>query len=171
LTLAFFFSTFSGVSRQGEFKNTTHHGHIFAKSPCRKPFPKKSTKISMSVFPRLFFCFIAFSGVSQRWEFKNTTKNVLQKNRVEKFLQKIRPKIQNQFSPGFVLSRCWAFLGEGSSTARLKNIKKINLTPSFFRTLTHPPTHHGGHRFFLPAPWRASGGGAGTRRRMSFKPP
>jgi hypothetical protein len=48
-----------------------------------------------------------FSGVSQRWEFKNTTKNVLQKNRIEKFLQKNR---QNRSKTDF-----WAFLGEGSS--------------------------------------------------------
>jgi hypothetical protein len=47
-----------------------------------------------------FFGFIAFLGVSQRWEFKNTTNNVLQTNRFDFFL-------------GFVLSRFWAFPGEG----------------------------------------------------------
>jgi hypothetical protein len=49
---------------------------------------KKTTKKSMSVFPRLFFGFVAFSGVSSRREFKNTTKN--------------RPKIQNRFFLGFL---------------------------------------------------------------------
>jgi hypothetical protein len=48
-----------------------------------------------------FFCFVAFPGVSQRWEFKDTTKNVLETDRVEKFLQKNRPKIQNRLFPGF----------------------------------------------------------------------
>jgi hypothetical protein len=69
-----------------------HHKHIFAKSPCRKNSQKNRQKLrSVSVYPR-FFCFIAFSGVSRRWEFKSkgTTKNVLQKNRVEKNLQKNR---------------------------------------------------------------------------------
>jgi hypothetical protein len=79
----------------------------------------------MSVFLRLYFGFIAFSGVSQRWEFKNTTKNVLQKNRVEKFLQKkSTKKSKTDFILGFVLSRFWAFLGEGSAKTQYKNIPK-----------------------------------------------
>jgi hypothetical protein len=40
------------------------------------------------------------------------------KNRVEKFLQKIRPKVQNRLFLDFFLSRFWAFLGEGSSKTR-----------------------------------------------------
>jgi hypothetical protein len=90
--LGIFFSTFSGVSRQGEFKNTITNG--FTKSPCRKLSPKNRQNFEFFLDS---FCFIAVSGVSQRWEFKNTTKNVLQKNRVEKFLQKKRKKIQNRF--------------------------------------------------------------------------
>jgi hypothetical protein len=42
------------------FKNTTDI--IFIKSPCRKLFPKKSAKISMSVFPRLFWVYSGFGG-------------------------------------------------------------------------------------------------------------
>jgi hypothetical protein len=57
---------------------------------------QKIDKISMLFFLD-FFCFIAFSGASLRWEFKNTTKNVLQNNRVEKFLQNNRQKIPNRF--------------------------------------------------------------------------
>jgi hypothetical protein len=40
------------------------------------------------------------------------------KNRVEKFLQKFRPKVQNRLFLDFLLSRFWAFLGEGSSKTR-----------------------------------------------------
>jgi hypothetical protein len=81
-----------GVSRQGEFKNTTK---IFLqKVHVETFFQKNRQKIEVSF--SLIFCFIAVSGASQRWEFKNTAKNVLQKNRVEKFLQKNRPKIQNR---------------------------------------------------------------------------
>jgi hypothetical protein len=84
--LEYFFSTFFGrFSVRGIQK---HHKNVFAKSPCRKLFTKKSTKISMSVF--LDFLFYRVFGFSQEWEFKNTTKNVLQKNRVERFLQKNR---------------------------------------------------------------------------------
>jgi hypothetical protein len=66
-----------------------------------KTFPKKSTEISMSVFPRLFFC-LAFPGVSQRWEFKNTTKTFykLQMALVAEFLRDNKAardkKIQDQ---------------------------------------------------------------------------
>jgi hypothetical protein len=55
-----------------------------------------------------YFGFVAVSGVSQRWEFRNTTKKFCKKNRVEKFLQKIRPKIQNRFFVEFVYIK---FLG------------------------------------------------------------
>jgi hypothetical protein len=89
--LTFFWGAFLGVSRfsaRGVQIVQKHHTNIFAKSPCRKLFPKKSTKILMSVVTRLFFWFIAFSGVSQRWEFKNTQKNVLQKTSCRKVFTK-----------------------------------------------------------------------------------
>jgi hypothetical protein len=95
-----------------------HYKERFAKKSCRKVFANNSTKSPQLIFSRFvalstkkqkvnksnpkynsfssfFFGFIAFSGVSQRWDIKNTTKNVLQKNRVEKFLQTIRPKVHN----------------------------------------------------------------------------
>jgi hypothetical protein len=103
------FSAFSGVSRQGEFKNTTK---MFLQKVHVENFSQKySTKISRSVFPR-FVWFIAFSGVSQPWELKSTTKNVLQKNRVEKLYKKINKNPKPFFLDLF--SCFWAFLGEGS---------------------------------------------------------
>jgi hypothetical protein len=71
---------------------------------------------------------------------KTLQKTFCKKNRVEKFLQKNRQKIQNRFLSPFVLSRFWAFLAEGSSKTPLKNIPKINLTQVLFWPLTHPPT-------------------------------
>jgi hypothetical protein len=62
--LTFFFSTFLGVSRQGEFKNTTK---MFLQKVLSKTFPKISTKnfdVRCQFFLD-FFCFIAFSGASQ----------------------------------------------------------------------------------------------------------
>jgi hypothetical protein len=49
---------------------------------------------------------------------KHYKKRFANKNRVEKFLQKNRQKIQNRFFLDFFFSRFWAFLGEGSSKTR-----------------------------------------------------
>jgi hypothetical protein len=45
---------------------------------------------------------------------KTLQKTFYKKNRVEKVLKKIRPKIQNRLFLDFFLSRFWAFLDEGS---------------------------------------------------------
>jgi hypothetical protein len=84
------------------------------------------------------FCFIAFSGVSQRWELKNTTKNVLQKNRVEKLLQKNRQAIQNIFFSRFlyVFGR---FLVRGLKK-RPKKYQKNKSDPGPFLA-SDPPTN------------------------------
>jgi hypothetical protein len=131
----FFKMAFLTVLRQGARGFQKHHKTIFAKSPCQKLFPKKSTTISMSVFPRHFFnpSFGCFSAMG-----------VFQKNRVEKFLQKNRPKIQNRcFSRFFLIT----FLGV-SRRGEFKNTRekahrrchrKTNSTPVLFWPLTHPP--------------------------------
>jgi hypothetical protein len=80
--------------------------------------------------------------VSQRWEFKNTAKNFLQSNRVEKFLQKIDKKSQTDFFLGFVLSRCWAFLGEGILETPQSNVEGTNLALLGALVLFWPLTHH-----------------------------
>jgi hypothetical protein len=78
-------------------------------------FFQKNRQKFRSVFD--FFCFVAFSGVSQRREFKNTTKNVSQKN-VSKSFAKNSTETPKLFFSRFLLSRFWAFLGEGSSKTR-----------------------------------------------------
>jgi hypothetical protein len=103
----------------------------------------------MSVFPR-FLCFIAFFGHFSAMGVQKYHKNFVQKNRVEKSLQKNRPK-----NPKPILSRIvsscfwhvWAFLGEGSSKNSYKNIKQISLTL--------PSTTGVPDLLFLPAPWLA----------------
>jgi hypothetical protein len=83
---------------------------------------RKPKKNSISVFPQLF-CFIALLGVSWRWEFKSTTKNVLQKNRVEKFFKKIDPKNPKPTFSRFVFI---TFFGHFSVRGVQKHDKKIS---------------------------------------------
>jgi hypothetical protein len=137
---------------------------------------EKTTKISMSVFPRLFLFYRVF-GCFSAMRVQKRHKKRLPKNRVEKFLQKNRQKIQTRFFLDFLLSRFWAFLGEGSSKTRQK-ISKTNLTsPGTFlapeeRGTNQPTNHVKVRRFFLERPlelgawrhWRRDGAaGAGGR--------
>jgi hypothetical protein len=109
------FSTFLGVSRQGELKNTTK---MFLQKVHVENFSKNFDKNFDVSFSSTFFCFIAFSGVFQRWEFKSTTKHVLQKKSWRKVLTKNSTKNPKPIFSRFLLSRFWAFLGEGSSKTR-----------------------------------------------------
>jgi hypothetical protein len=116
-----FFSTFLGVSRQGEFKNTIK---IFLQKVHVENISQKNQQNSDVSFSSTFFCFIAFSGVSQRWEFKNTSKkrfSFCKKRRVKSFYKKFDQKSKAdvfQVFLDFFLLRFWAFLGEGSSKTR-----------------------------------------------------
>jgi hypothetical protein len=76
----------------------------------------------------------------------------LQTNPVEKFYKKIDKKPKPMFSR-FRLSRFWAFLDKGSVKKHhfKKKYREKNLTLVLFWPLTHPPTHHGGHRLFVLA--------------------
>jgi hypothetical protein len=158
--LGFFFSAFLGVSRQAEFKtpyNIQHtNANVFAKSPCRKRFPEKSTKFLMSVFPR-FFVFVAFLGVSRRWEFKSTTKNVLQKGRVEKFLQTFDQKSKTDLFSIF-LSRFWRLSVRGVQKLDQNKYQKNKSDPSPFLA-SDPPAERGptGAAGCLSCFWRSLG--------------
>jgi hypothetical protein len=116
LFLDFFFSTFLGVSRQGEFKNTIK---MFLQKVHVENFSQNFNEKFRCRFFLDFFCFIAFSGVSQRWEFKNTTKNGLQKKSCRKVVTKNSTKNPKPivFSKLF-LSRFWAFLDEGKKISK-----------------------------------------------------
>jgi hypothetical protein len=107
----------------------------------------------MSVFPR-FFLFYRVFGCFQRWEFKNTTKNVLQKKSCRKVFTKNSTKNPKPTFSRIVLSRFRAFLDEGRSKTRQKNIEEINLALVLFRALNHPPTT--GVTDFFFAPWGPS---------------
>jgi hypothetical protein len=107
-------------------------------------------------FSSFFFGFIAFSGVFQRQEFKNTTKKICKKNRVEKFLQKVRPQIQNRLFLDFFPHVFGRFLMRGVQ----KHVKKINIkkkSDTGLFTYSDPPTHHGGHRFVFWRPLAQAG--------------
>jgi hypothetical protein len=111
-----------------------YHQNIFAKSPYRKRFPKKSTKISMSVPPRLFLfyrvlgCFSANSDGSS----KTLQKNVLQKNR-EALTKK---STKTHFFPLIFFSTSV----DGGLNPPLKNIKTGGGRGGWPWHLTHLPT-------------------------------
>jgi hypothetical protein len=70
---------------------------------------RKSTKKSMSVFPRLFFVLSRFQVL-----LSDGSSKALQKT----FYNKIDQKIPNRFFLDLFLSCFWAFLGEGSLKPR-----------------------------------------------------
>jgi hypothetical protein len=135
-----------GVSRQGEFKNTTklflqkvHVGNYFQKI-------YKNFDVSFSstfLFYRVFGCF-------SRWEFKNTPKsfatNIVSKSFYKTFDQKSKTDFFSIFFNHV--------FGRFSVRGVQKHDKKIshkNLTTSLFRTPTHPPTT-GVTAFFFAGP-------------------
>jgi hypothetical protein len=145
--LTFFFSTFFGGAflgkGRGEFKNTTK---IFWQKVRVENFPQNFDKNFDVSFSSTFFVLSHFRVFFSDGGSKTLQKTFCKKNRVEKFLKKNRPKVQNRLFLGFVLSRFWAFLGKGSKKNTIKNIEKNKSDPSPFLA-SDPPTHHGGHRF------------------------
>jgi hypothetical protein len=97
------------------------------KKKCKKSMSKtfsekilrKSTKIrcrfSSTSFVLLRFQVFLCDGGS-----KTLPKRFYKKNVSKSFYKKIDPKIPNRFFLGFILSRFWAFLGEGTLKTRLK---------------------------------------------------
>jgi hypothetical protein len=147
-----FYYVFWGLSARGVQKN---HKNIFAKSPGRKLFQKKSTKISMSDFLRLFLfyrvfgCFSAM-GVQKHCK-KRFTKQILSKSFYKKFDQKSKTDFF-RYSLYHVFGR---FSVRGVQKCdKNKKISKNKSDPSPF-LYPYPPTHHvahhGGHRFLLVA--------------------
>jgi hypothetical protein len=84
-----------GVSRQGEFKNTiniflqkVHQVHV-------ENFSPNLDKIFDVSFSSTFFVLSRFRVFFSDGSSKALQKTFYKKNRVEKFLQEVRPKIQN----------------------------------------------------------------------------
>jgi hypothetical protein len=118
-----------------------------------KTFPKKIDKNFNVSFSSTFLVLSRFWVFLSDGSSKALNKTFYKKHRFERFLQKIRPKIQNRFFLSFVLSRLRAFLGEGSSTNKSDPIPFPYSDP--------PTNHHGGHRFFCFCRPCTGGGGAG----------
>jgi hypothetical protein len=137
-----------GVSRQGEFKNTIK---IFLqKVHVENVFLNFDQKNRCQFFLDFFFLSrfrVFFSDGSS----KTLQKTFCKKNRVEKFLQKVRQKSKPTFSRFFFPHGFGRFSIRGVQKHDKKIPKKNNLTLVLFRTLTHPPTT-GVTDFFLAAP-------------------
>jgi hypothetical protein len=116
-----------GGSRQGEFKNTIT---IFLQKVQVESFSQKIDKnfdvsfSSIFLFYRVFGCFSAM-GVRKQYK-KRFAKQIVSKS----FYKKYDKKPKTYIFLRFILSRFWAFLGEGS----LKHDKKYQffLPWSFF---------------------------------------
>jgi hypothetical protein len=106
----------------GVKEDQNHHTNILQKVHVENFSPKKSTNMSMSVFPR-FVSFIAFFGDSQRWEFKNTTKNFYKKSCLKVFTKNRQNNPKPSFSR-FVLSLFGRFSARGARKHHTKNNKK-----------------------------------------------
>jgi hypothetical protein len=98
--LDFFLSTFFGVSRQGEFKNTIK---IFWQKVRVENFSQNFDKNYDVSFSSTFFVLSHFRVFFSDGSSKTLQKAFYKKNRVERFLHKIRPKIQNRIFLDFFL--------------------------------------------------------------------
>jgi hypothetical protein len=141
-----YFTTPADCSRAkpGEFKNTIQ---IFLqKVHVEKTIKKFDKNFDVSFFSA-FFVLTRFRVFFSDGSSKTLQKTFYKKNRVEKFLQKIRnrPFLKKNYH---VFGR---FSMRGVKKHDKKHIEKTNLTLVLFRTLTHPPTT-GATDFFFPAP-------------------
>jgi hypothetical protein len=145
-----FFGAFLGVSRQGEFKNTIK---IFLQKVHVENFPQNFDKNFDVSFSSTFFVLSRFRVFISDGSSKALQKNVLQKDRVEKFLQKSRPKLQNRFFLGFVYHVFGRFSVRGvQKHDSLVLFWKINKSDPGPFLASDPPTHHGSPRFVLGRP-------------------
>jgi hypothetical protein len=118
--LAFFFVRFWAFLSKGSAKNDLNK---LQKAHVENFFREDSQKIdkifdvsfsSTFWFYCVFRCYLVLGDGSS----KALPKTFYQNNRVEKAFTKKLTKIQNRFFLNFLLSRFWAFLGEGISKAR-----------------------------------------------------
>jgi hypothetical protein len=116
-------SCFWAFLGKGEFKNTTK---MFEKSPCQKLPPKKSTKISMSGFPRLVLFYRVFGCFSAMGVQKPRRKRFYKKILSKSFNKKIGKKPKTVFF-SICFNRVFGcFLVKGIKT---KHDKKLTQKP------------------------------------------
>jgi hypothetical protein len=101
-----------------------------------KTFPKKSTEISMSVFPRLFFVLSRFRVFLIDGSSKTLQKRFTCYKQIVSIFFFLTKKSTKNLEPIFsvVFPHVVAFLGEGSP------IEKINPALALFGPLTRPPS-------------------------------
>jgi hypothetical protein len=125
-----------------------HHENTFAKSPCRKLFPKVSTKISMSVFPRLFLFYRVFGCFSAMGGQKHSKKRFSQKIVSKSFNNNFDQTSKTDFFSIFFVCHVFGRFSVRGVQKQDKKYPKNKSDPSPFLA-SDPPTHHGGPRLFL----------------------
>jgi hypothetical protein len=119
IQIRFFLDLFYYVFGRFTVRGVQKHG---------KTLSKISTKISMAVFPRLFLFYRVFGCFSAMGVQKHNKKPSTKINRVEKFLQKIRPKIPNRLFLEFYLPKKKK---KKKSNKKNQNPKKTDRLPFF----------------------------------------
>jgi hypothetical protein len=126
----------------GKGNSKTPQNFFCRKKPMSKNFPNKIDKNFDVSFSSTFFCFIAFSGVSRQK--KRFAKNIVSKS----FYKEFDKKSKTEFFSVLFYHVFGRFSVRGLKND--KKYRKINLTSSLFRTLTHPPTMGRGGQAFCP---------------------
>jgi hypothetical protein len=142
---------------EGELKNTIKIllQNVYVKNKLNN-FDNNFDVSFSSIFLSRFRVFSAM-GVQKHYK-KRFTKTIVSKSFYKKFDQKSKTDF---------FSNCFSHVfGRFSMRGVQKHDKKShkNLTLVLFRTLTHPPTHHGGHRFVFGGPLARD-----QARKMTFR--
>jgi hypothetical protein len=142
--LGFVFSTFLGVSRQGEFKNTIQ---IFLQKVHVESFSQKNRQAFRCQFSHDFFCL-------SRVFLRDGSSKTLQKRFAKKSCRKAFTKNSTKNSQLLFLDFFYHVFGRFSVRGVQKHLLKYHQNksdPSPFLA-SDPPTHRGGHRFVLGRP-------------------
>jgi hypothetical protein len=130
-----------GVSRQGEFKNTTK---IFLQKVHVENFFQKNRQNFDVSFSSTFFVLSRFRVFLSDGSSKALQKTLYKRNRVEKFVQKNRLKSKTDFV-SILFNHVFGRFSVRGVKKHDKKYRQNKSDPVPF-SYSEPPTHHGGHR-------------------------
>jgi hypothetical protein len=129
---------------------------MFLQQVHAKASPRISTKIPMSVFPRLFLFYRVFGCFLAAGVKKTLQKNVLQKGSCRKVFTKNSTKNPKPIVSRFLFYHVFGRFSVRGVRKHDKKYRKNKSDPSPFLA-SDSPTHHGGRRVFFCAPLHQRG--------------